>query len=65
MIYDFLVYPILSGNASDDERKLALDMIESQYRRIEIMMDDAINGAQEQQKNRAFLSKHGLNPFEY
>ena len=64
-IYDYLMYPILSGNASDDERDLALNMIESQYRRIELMMDDAINGAQEQQKNRAFLSSKGLNPFEY
>lgn len=64
-IYDYLVYPVLSGNAADDERKLALSMIESQYRRIELMMDDAINGAQEQQKNRAFLSSKGLNPFEY
>lgn len=64
-IYDYLVYPLLSGNSSDDERDLALKMIESQYRRIELMMDDAINGAQEQQKNRAFLSSIGLNPFEY
>ena len=64
-IYDYLVYPNLSGNASDEERDLALNMIESQYRRIELMMDDAINGAQEQQKNRAFLSSRGLNPFEY
>ena len=29
-IYDYLVYPVLSGNASDDERDLALNMIESQ-----------------------------------
>ena len=64
-IYDYLVYPNLGGNASDEERDLALNMIESQYRRIELMMDDAINGAQEQQKNRAFLSSRGLNPFEY
>ena len=64
-IYDYLVYPDLGGNASDEERDLALNMIESQYRRIELMMDDAINGAQEQQKNRSFLSSRGLNPFEY
>ena len=64
-IYDYLVYPILNGNTSDDERGLALDMIKSQYKRIELMMDDAINGVQEQQKNRAFLSSRGLNPFDY
>lgn len=64
-IYDYLVYPQLSGNSSDDERNLALSLIESQYRRIELMMDDAINGIQEQLKNRAFLSSRGLNPFDY
>ena len=64
-IYDYLVYPVLSGNSSDAERGLALDMIKSQYKRIELMMNDAINGIQEQQKNRAFLSSRGLNPFDY
>lgn len=64
-IYDYLVYPQLSGNSSDDERDLALRLIESQYRRIELMMDDAINGIQEQLKNREFLSSRGLNPFDY
>ena len=64
-IFDYLVYPKLPSYVSDDERKTALDMIEAQYRRIKIMMDDAINGVQEQIRIENFLSTLRLNPFEY
>lgn len=63
-IFDYLVYPKLPSYVSDDERKTALDMIEAQYRRIKIMMDDAINGVQEQIRIENFLSTLRLNPFE-
>lgn len=65
LIYDYIVYPILNGSAPDDERDAALNLIESQYHRIGLMMDDAINGAQELKRNRDFLSSKGLNPFEF
>lgn len=64
-IYDYLVYPVLNGNSSEDERKIAINLIESQYKRIELMMIDAINGAQEQKNIRAFLSRRKLDPFVF
>lgn len=64
-IYDFLVVPRLDNATSDEERKIALTMIESQYQRINLMVEDAINGLGERRKLDRHLSKCGLNPYEY
>ena len=64
-IYDYLVYPILSARTNDDERRLALSMIDAQYRRINLMVEDAINGIQERQKLDQFLSQRRLNPYDF
>ncbi len=64
-IYDFLVVPQLDSSASDKERQLALRMIEAQYQRINIMIEDALNGLGERAKLDHCLSKCGLNPYEY
>ena len=64
-IYDYLVYPILSARTNDDERRLALSMIDAQYRRINLMVEDAINGIQERQKLDQFLSRRRLNPYDF
>lgn len=64
-IYDYLVVPQLDSTASEEDRKLALTMIESQYHRINLMADDAINGMSERAKLDAYLSSRGLNPYEY
>ena len=64
-IYDNLVYPILSARTNDDERRLALSMIDAQYRRINLMVEDAINGIQERQKLDQFLSQRRLNPYDF
>ena len=64
-IYDYLVVPQLDGTVCEEERKLALAMVESQYRRINLMADDAINGMGERAKLDSYLSTCGLNPYEY
>lgn len=64
-IYDFLVVPQLDSSVSDEERQLALHMIESQYQRINIMVEDALNGLGERAKLDHYLSQYGLNPYEY
>ena len=64
-IYDYLVYPILPASASDEERRMALSMIDAQYRRINLMVDDAINGIREHQKLDQFLSQRKLNPYDF
>ncbi len=64
-VFDYLVYPQLSSTASIEELKIAKLMVESQYKRINIIADDAINGMQERSKLDAFLSAHKLNPYEY
>ena len=64
-IYDYLVYPILSARTNDDERRLALSMIDAQYRRINLMVEDSINGIQERQKLDQFLSQRRLNPYDF
>lgn len=65
LIYDFLVVPPLAYIATDQDRQLALTMIESQYRRINLMAEDALNGLGERAKLDNYLSKYGLNPYEY
>ena len=65
LIYDFLVAPPLACIATDQDRQLALTMIESQYRRINLMAEDALNGLGERAKLDNYLSKYGLNPYEY
>lgn len=64
-IYDYLVYPILPASTSDEERRMALSMIDAQYRRINLMVDDAINGIREHQKLDQFLSQRKLNPYDF
>lgn len=64
-IYDYLVYPVLNGNVSDEERQLAVSMILSQYDRINMVADDAINGIQERDNLDDFLSKRCLNPYDF
>ena len=64
-IYDYLVYPILSARTNDEERRLALSMIDAQYRRINLIVEDAINGIQERQKLDQFLSQRRLNPYDF
>lgn len=64
-IYDFLVIPQLDSSVSDKERLLALRMIEAQYQRINIMVEDALNGLGERAKLDHYLSKCRLNPYEY
>ena len=64
-IYDFLVVPRLDSTVSDEERQLALHMIESQYQRINIMVEDSLNGLGERTKLDHYLSRRGLNPYEY
>lgn len=44
---------------------MALSMIDAQYRRINLMVDDAINGIQERQKLDQFLSQRKLNPYDF
>ena len=56
---------ILSARTNDDERRLALSMIDAQYRRINLMVEDAINGIQERQKLDQFLSQRRLNPYDF
>lgn len=65
LIYDYLVVPQLDSTTADEERKLALSMIELQYRRINLMAGDAINGMSERTKLDSYLSSCGLNPYEY
>ena len=50
---------------SDEERRMALSMIDAQYRRINLMVDDAINGIREHQKLDQFLSQRKLNPYDF
>lgn len=64
-VFDYLVYPKLAGDITADEMKIAKAMVESQYKRINMIADDAINGLQERTKLDAFLSKQKLNPYEY
>lgn len=64
-VFDYLVYPKLMCDVSDEELKIAKSMVESQYKRINLIADDAINGLQERVKLDAFLSLHKLNPYEY
>lgn len=64
-VFDFLVYPKLMTDVSDEELKIAKKMIESQYNRINLIANDAINGLQERTNLDAFLSFHKLNPYEY
>lgn len=64
-VYDYLVYPILDGAVSDEERNLAISMIVSQYNRINMVADDAINGVRERGKLDEFLSKRRLNPYDF
>lgn len=64
-IYDYLVIPQLDHTASDQERQIALTMIESQYCRINLIVEDALNGLNERAKLDCYLSKRGLNPYEY
>lgn len=44
---------------------MALSMIDAQYRRINLMVDDAINGIREHQKLNQFLSQRKLNPYDF
>ena len=44
---------------------MALSMIDAQYRRINLMVDDAINGIREHQKLDRFLSQRKLNPYDF
>lgn len=64
-VFDYLVYPKLLGDITADEMKIAKAMVESQYNRINMIADGAINGLQERTKLDAFLSKRKLNPYEY
>lgn len=64
-VFDYLVYPRLAVGVSTEELKIAKSMIASQYNRINLIADDAINGLQERAKLDAFLSSHKLNPYEY
>lgn len=64
-VFDFLVYPKLMTDVSDEELKIAKAMIESQYNRINVIANDAINGLRERTNLDAFLSFHKLNPYEY
>lgn len=64
-IFDYLVYPELSSNVADEELRIARSMVESQYKRINIIAEDAVNGLQERKLLDAFLSAHKLNPYEY
>ena len=64
-IYDYLLVPQLDSAASDKERQTALAMIESQYCRINLMVEDALNGLNERAKLDQYLSGCGLNPYEY
>jgi len=64
-VFDYLVYPKLKVDISAEEQKIAKAMIESQYKRINMIADDAINGLQERTKLDAFLSLQKLNPYEY
>lgn len=64
-IFDFFVYPKLGQNVDDDERKIARSLIFSQYKRINQIADDAINGISERLKLDDFLSSIGLNPYNY
>lgn len=64
-IYDFLVIPQLDSSANDEEHQLALKMIESQFHRINLMVEDALNGLSERTKLDEYLSRCGLNPYEY
>lgn len=40
-------------------------MIESQYCRINLMVEDALNGLNERTNLDQYLSGRGLNPYEY
>lgn len=64
-IIDFIVYPQLSTNSDSNEIKVARNLIESQYRRINDIARDAINGSSERLKLDSFLSNVGLNPYNY
>lgn len=61
-IYDFLVIPQLDSSANDEDQQLALKMIESQFHRINLMAEDALNGLSERAKLDEYLSRCGLNP---
>ena len=64
-IYDYLLVPQLDSTASDKERQIALTMIESQHCRINLMVEDALNGLNERTNLDQYLSGRGLNPYEY
>lgn len=64
-IFDFLVYPQLTQNAADDEKKIARKLVSSQYNRINQIADDAINGTSERLNLDNFLSSLELNPYNY
>ena len=64
-VYDYLVYPVLDGSVSDEERKRAVSMISSQFERIKLIADDAINGIQARDELEDFLSNRRLNPLDY
>lgn len=64
-IFDFFVYPKLTQNVDEDERKIARRLIFSQYKRINQIAYDAINGVSERLKLDNFLSILGLNPYNY
>lgn len=58
-ILSFLPEPMMMS------ARLALSMIDAQYRRINLMVEDAINGIQERQKLDQFLSQRRLNPYDF
>lgn len=64
-IFDFLVYPQLTQNAAEDEKKIAQKLVYIQYNRINQIADDAINGTSERLKLYNFLSSLELNPYNY
>lgn len=64
-VYDYLVYPVLDGSATDEERSRAISMISAQFERIKLIADDAINGIQAREELEQFLSDRRLNPLDY
>lgn len=64
-VFDYLVYPALKNSVSNEEFAIARAMVDGQYKRINLIAEDAINGLHERKKLDDFLSAHKLNPYEY
>ncbi|MFW6025405.1 MAG: DEAD/DEAH box helicase family protein [Candidatus Woesearchaeota archaeon] len=63
-IYDYIVIPEIEQN-NQEEIRIAKQIIQKEYDRINIVADDAINGERVKQKLDKILDTYGLNPYSF